>query len=84
VHKPITGIREEWTLRQCPKSWLNFSKNAFFFKNALLGPERGRVFLGSNQESALEHSNMFVCTSYMTGLLAVYIIVSGYGAINTP
>jgi hypothetical protein len=59
-------------------------KPVFCSKNALLGPAKGRVFLGSNRESAFEHSNVFVCTSYMTGLFAVYIILVGYGAMDTP
>jgi hypothetical protein len=60
-----------------------FKKRVFQSKKALLGPENGRVFLGSHQETTFEHSNVFVCTSYMTGLLALYIVVTGYGAINT-
>jgi hypothetical protein len=59
-------------------------KRVFWSKNALLFPENGRAFLGSNRESAFEHSNVFVCTSYTTSLLAIYIIVAGYGAMNTP
>jgi hypothetical protein len=59
-------------------------KRVFWSKNALLGQENSRVFLGSNRESTFEHSNVLVCTSYTTGLLAVYIIVAGYGAMYTP
>jgi hypothetical protein len=61
-----------------------FKKRVFWSKNALLGPENGHIFFGSNQESAFEHSNVFVCTSYRMGLLAVYIIITGHGAMNTP
>jgi hypothetical protein len=61
-----------------------FEKRVFRSKNALLGPENGRVFLGSIWDSAFEHSNVFVCTAYTTSLLALYIIVAGSGAINTP
>jgi hypothetical protein len=67
------------------KELANFlEKRVFWSKNALLGQENGHVFLGSNQESTFKHSNVLVCTSYMTSLLSVYIIVAGYGAMYTP